>query len=202
MEWVRWRTGTKRSGTPLDSRPQCPMTENGSSPKMPPMLPVSQMAIERAEYARPWKLLTLAAGIALLILGSFYYEAPDWDIPISLIMAALAYLAAPWSLRVLIERQWRHWPLMLFATWFTIDGSYWIYWHFKNPVALEMMRDANFLHHCRFTACAASSGCIAAACGSCGKSLAHCAAGCVAARRNNVAPTPLMPFQNSRWRHF
>ena len=120
------------------------MSENGSSPKMAPMLPLSQMAIERAEYARPWKLLTLAAGIALLILGSFYYEAPDWDIPISLIMAALAYLAAPWSLRVLIERQWRHWPLMLFATWFTIDGSYWIYWHFKNPVALEMMRDANF----------------------------------------------------------
>ena len=22
--------------------------------------------------------------------------------------------------------------------------NYWIYWHFKNPVALEMMRDANF----------------------------------------------------------
>ena len=81
------------------------MSENGSSPKMAPMLPLSQMAIERAEYARPWKLLTLAAGIALLILGSFYYEAPDWDIPVSLIMATLAYLTAPWSLRVLIERQ-------------------------------------------------------------------------------------------------
>lgn len=35
------------------------------------------------EYTRPWKLFTLALGIALLILGSFYYEAPDWDIPIS-----------------------------------------------------------------------------------------------------------------------
>ena len=38
------------------------------------------------EYLRPWKLATLAFGIALLIAGSFYYEAPDWDIPISLIM--------------------------------------------------------------------------------------------------------------------
>lgn len=97
-----------------------------------------------AEYLRPWKLVTLALGIALLVLGSFYYEAPDWDIPISLIMAILAYLTAPWSMRVLIERQWRFWPLMLFFTWFTVDGCYAIYWHFKNPVALALMREANF----------------------------------------------------------
>lgn len=98
-----------------------------------------------AEYRRPWKLFTLALGIALLILGSFYYEAPDWDIPISLIMAILAYLTAPWSLRVIVERRWRLWPAMLFATWFTVDGSYWLYWHFKNPSVLELMREANFL---------------------------------------------------------
>ena len=97
------------------------------------------------EYGRPWKLFSLAAGIALLIAGSFYYEAPDWDIPISLIMAAFAYLTAPWSLRVVVERRWKLWPLMLLATWFTVDGCYWLYWRFKNPVALEMMRDANFL---------------------------------------------------------
>jgi hypothetical protein len=96
------------------------------------------------EYARPWKLATLAIGIALLIAGSFYYQAPDWDIPISLIMATLAYLTAPWSLRVLLERRWRLWPAMLLATWFTVDGSYWIYWHFTDPVALELMRTANF----------------------------------------------------------
>ena len=96
------------------------------------------------EYLRPWKLVTLALGIALLVLGSFYFEAPDWDIPISFIMAILAYLSAPWSMRVLIERKWRLWPLMFLFTWFTVDGCYAIYWHFKNPVALEMMRDANF----------------------------------------------------------
>lgn len=97
-----------------------------------------------AEYARPWKLLTLSLGIAFLILGSWYFEAPDWDIPISLIMAILAYFTAPWSLRVILERRWRLWPAMLIATWFTVDGSYWLYWQFKNPVALEMMREANF----------------------------------------------------------
>lgn len=96
------------------------------------------------EYLRPWKLLTLALGIAMLILGSFYYPAPDWDIPISFIMAILAYLTAPWSMRVLLERRWRDWPLMLFLTWFTVDGCYAIYWHFRNPLALALMRDVNF----------------------------------------------------------
>jgi hypothetical protein len=96
------------------------------------------------EYLRPWKLATLAIGIGLLIVGSFYYQAPDWDIPISLIMATLAYLTAPLSLRVIMERHWRHFPLMLFATWFTVDGCYAIYWYYKDPVSLEMRRDANF----------------------------------------------------------
>jgi hypothetical protein len=96
------------------------------------------------EYTRPWKIISLAIGIALLILGSYYYQVPDWDIPISLIMAILAYLTAPSSLRVIVERRWKLWPAMLFATWFTVDGCYWLYWRFKNPLALELMREANF----------------------------------------------------------
>ncbi len=96
------------------------------------------------EYLRPWKLVTLALGITLLFLGSFYYKAPDWDIPISVIMAFLAYLTAPWSMRVILERKWRLFPLMLFFIWFTVDGCYAIYWHFKNPQALILMRKANF----------------------------------------------------------
>jgi hypothetical protein len=104
----------------------------------------AEVAIEVREWRRPWKLATLAIGIALLIAGAFWYEAPDWDIPISFIMAILTYLTAPWSLRVLVERRWRRLPLMLFFTWFTVDGCYWLYWRTKDPVALEMMRDANF----------------------------------------------------------
>lgn len=96
------------------------------------------------EYKRPWKLSLLFVGLLLLIVGSFYYQAPDWDIPISFIMAFLAYLTAPWSLRVIIERQWKHVPLMLFFTWITVDGCYWLYWHFKNPKAIELMRGVNF----------------------------------------------------------
>ncbi|MEB8432051.1 hypothetical protein OO007_07410 [Cocleimonas sp. KMM 6892] len=97
------------------------------------------------EYKRPWKLFTFVIGLSLLIVGSFYYKAPDWDIPISIIMASLSYLTASWSLHVLTERQWSKLPLMLFIIWFCIDGSYAIYWYFKDPVALALMRDVNFL---------------------------------------------------------
>jgi hypothetical protein len=88
--------------------------------------------------------VTLIPGTTLLILGSFYRTAPDWDIPISIIMAILTYIFALWSIRVLLERRWRFWPLAFFFTWFSVDGCYAIYWHFKNPTALEQMREANF----------------------------------------------------------
>ncbi len=96
------------------------------------------------EYLRPWKLLTLCIGLFLLIVGSFYYQAPDWDIPISFIMAFFAYLTASWSMHVLVERNWSKFPLMLFYTWFTVDGCYWIYWYYVDRIALELMRDVNF----------------------------------------------------------
>ncbi len=97
------------------------------------------------ECKRPWKLFSLFAGLALLVTGSFYYQAPDWDIPICFIMAFFAYLTASWSLRVLIKRRWKYFPLMLLFTWFTVDGCYWLYWNFQNPEALAQMRDVNFL---------------------------------------------------------
>ena len=95
------------------------------------------------EYLRPWKLAALAVGIALLILGAIYTPAPDWDVPISFIMVGLTYLTAPCSMRTLLERQWRLFPLALFFTWLSVDGCYALYWHFKNPAALEAMRSAN-----------------------------------------------------------
>jgi hypothetical protein len=96
------------------------------------------------EFVRPWKPFSLAVGLGLLVVGSFYYEAIDWDIPISLIMGLLAYFTAPWSMLMMLERRWKHWPAMIFATWFTVDGCYWLDWTAVNPVAVEMMRDANW----------------------------------------------------------
>ena len=58
-------------------------------------------------------------------------------------MAACTYLTAPCSLRALLERKWRQLPVAAFCTWFSVDGGYAIYWHFKDPVALDLMRSAN-----------------------------------------------------------
>ena len=104
-----------------------------------------EFRIQLSECKRPWKLFSLFCGLALLVLGALFYRAPDWDIPISFIMAFFAYLTASWSLRVLVERRWKFFPPMLFFTWFTVDGCYWMYWSVKDPEALAMMRDANFL---------------------------------------------------------
>jgi len=96
-----------------------------------------------AEYLRPWKLATFAFGVALMILGAIYTPAPDWDIPISVIMPVITYLTAPCAVRTLVDRRWRHLPLALFFAWFAVDGSYALYWHFRDPFVLETMRSAN-----------------------------------------------------------
>lgn len=96
------------------------------------------------ELLRPWKLASLLTGIALLIYGAHYYDAPDWDVRFSIIQALETYLVAAWSLRVVLDRQWRWLPLAVFAAWFTVDGSYWIYWSIVDPEALAFMRWANF----------------------------------------------------------
>lgn len=96
------------------------------------------------EFTRPWKLVTLLIGISFLIIGSFYFDAPDWDIPISLIMAISTYFFAPFSLRAFFNKNYHLFPIALFLTWFSVDGCYAIYWYFKNPQALELMRAGNF----------------------------------------------------------
>lgn len=95
------------------------------------------------ELLRPWKLGTLAIGIVWLIWGAYYFATPDWDIPISFIMALFAYLGAGWSMHVMVERRWRDFPLMLLATWWAVDGCYALYWWFKDPLVLDYMRAAN-----------------------------------------------------------
>ena len=97
-----------------------------------------------AECRRPWKLATFAIGLGLLIVGSYLIPAPDWDIPISVIMASFTFLTAGWSMHVMVERRWRQWLLMIFVTWWCIDGCYALYWSFVDPRALSFMREANW----------------------------------------------------------
>lgn len=101
------------------------------------------MPVSLHDYLRPWKLFSLACGIAILVAGSYVQPAPDWDIPISFIMAFCTYIFAPLTARVLVRRLWRLMPPALFSMWLSVDGAYWAYWAWRNPFALEMMRDAN-----------------------------------------------------------
>jgi hypothetical protein len=94
------------------------------------------------EYLRPWKLITLALGINALIYGSYLEPSPDWDVGISVLMAVMTYLTAPWSLRVLLERRWRMLPLALFWVWLSVDGVYWA-WNHALP-DINGWREANF----------------------------------------------------------
>lgn len=83
---------------------------------------------ELHEYLRPWKLATFAIGLGLLIAGAEFYHYSDWDIGVSVVMAVLTYLTAPWSIRMLWERQWPWLPLAVFYGWLSVDGSY-VAWH-------------------------------------------------------------------------
>ena len=79
------------------------------------------------EYLRPWKLVTLAFGINALVWGSIMEKSPDWDITVSVLMALITYLTAPWVMRVLLEHEWHKAPLALFWTWLSVVGIYWAY---------------------------------------------------------------------------
>lgn len=95
-------------------------------------------------YFHPWNMSTLAIGVGLLVTGSFWYDAPDWDVLISILMAGFTYLTAAWVMRVLLLHKLRLLPIALLFAWWSIDGCYALYWYFVNPAALELMRDANW----------------------------------------------------------
>jgi hypothetical protein len=93
------------------------------------------------ELRRPWKLVTLAAGFSWLLYGALFYNISDWDVGVSIIMAAIAYVAAPWCARAVIQRKWALWSGVLIMCWFGVDGSY-VLWH--NLVGNQAYRAANF----------------------------------------------------------
>ncbi len=71
-----------------------------------------------AELGRPWKLLSLAIGMAWLIFGALNYGIADWDVGISLLIGGLTYLCAPWSVRVILlslRHRPRYWVLWIMA---------------------------------------------------------------------------------------
>lgn len=98
------------------------------------------------ELLRPLRLLSLAAGIALLIAGSIYLPSTDWDIPICFIMGIPAYVLAPWVFRQVFNFRWKWLLPAALALWFAIDGTYSAYWHLRGFDALAVFRPANYFY--------------------------------------------------------
>jgi len=90
--------------------------------------------MELIELVRPWKLAVFIAGMAWLLWGAVTYRFPDWDVGISVLMGLLAYLFAPWVVRLIttaVRYRRPGWVLSvmvaLVVTWAVVDGSYLAY---------------------------------------------------------------------------
>jgi len=51
---------------------------------------------------RPWKIVTFILGTAFFIWGAHAFDAPTWDMPVSIIMSVVTFLLAPWSVDQLV----------------------------------------------------------------------------------------------------
>lgn len=89
-----------------------------------------------------WTLITFSIGLAFLLYGALNYHIPDWDIGVSLCMAMLTLLTAQWSASVLFDARWKMFPVVIFVTWFTVDGVYLLYHTFAGNT---MFREAQWL---------------------------------------------------------
>ena len=94
----------------------------------------------------PCRLCCLAAGLALLCVGSHVTPSVDWDYPISFIMGICAYVTAPWTVRALVYRRWKWLVVAFLLMWVSIDGVYSLYWWIRGFDALQTFRGANAIY--------------------------------------------------------
>lgn len=98
------------------------------------------------ELVNPWRLASLVVGLLLLVAGSIGLPSDDWDLGICFVMGLPAYVLAPWAFRQVFYFRWKWWFAAALAFWFSVDGTYWLYWGLKGFYALEPFRPANFFY--------------------------------------------------------
>lgn len=75
-----------------------------------------------------WKNFTFLIGLAWLLYGALFFDYPDWDIPVSLLMAGSTYLTADRFIQAIKEKRPLGALLWSIGAWWAIDGVYWVYW--------------------------------------------------------------------------
>lgn len=100
------------------------------------------------------KNITFSIGLAWLVYGALFFNYPDWDIGVSLVMAFSTYFCADWVWVALRDRRYAAWPVAAATTWWCVDGSYSVYWHIVNPQV--MIREGQWpMSLCLFLLCGA-----------------------------------------------
>lgn len=87
------------------------------------------------------KFLAFLIGMAWLLYGAMFFDYPDWDIGVSLLMGCSTYLVAGWCWKSIKEPV--KWPLIAMLAWLCVDGSYWLYWSLVDPSV--MIREGQWL---------------------------------------------------------
>ena len=80
-----------------------------------------------------WKRSTFAIGLGWLLWGALFFDYPDWDVGLSLLMASFTYMTADWAVITMMQRRFTQWPLAIVSAWWCVDGSYWLYWTLVRP---------------------------------------------------------------------
>jgi hypothetical protein len=101
------------------------------------------------ELLRPWKLASFLVAMALLLYGALNFGIGDWDVGVTLIMGALTYVLAPWSVLVIGSALryrprwwWAHVLLAVVVAVLVVDTSYTIY---HSLAGNRQDREGNFL---------------------------------------------------------
>lgn len=95
------------------------------------------------DLLQPWKLVSLVLVIGVLIWGAEFFGIPDWDIPVSFLMAIPTYLTAGWVMREISGHRWKNFFACFIFIWFSVDGIYTIYWGLNDPEVLQVFRGVN-----------------------------------------------------------
>lgn len=93
--------------------------------------------VERHPFAhlrQPWKISSFLLATAFFVWGADHWDAPTWDVGVSVLMSAVCFAFAPWSVSRLVSavvdpaprRLWRTISAAA-VTYFIASGSYEIY---------------------------------------------------------------------------